>query len=125
MEKRGLSTLVIVLIIIAIVVVIGIIYFSTTSTTEPQLGIKPPPVVISAGDCSDTDGGFEVLIKGTISGNRSNNNQTYKLTDFCRPDNITLVEYFCDDNRDPRRSNFYCPQINNYSCSDGICQGRA
>ena len=72
--------------------------------------------------CEDTDGGWFVLKRGTVSGYL--NNQWYSNTDYCS-DSATLVEHYCSGTR--AVSQFYnCNQGANSTnsttqCINGAC----
>ena len=65
------------------VVALGIVM----ALTAPMATARPP------GDsCHDTDGGINVLVKGTASGYFDEKHYSY--TDYC-VGNFTVKEYFC------------------------------
>ncbi len=72
--------------------------------------------------CSDTDGGIEALIRGTVSGYK--NNASYNNTDFCMNTNTT-IEYYCGGigGKSARNETISCssPSYNKTSCSNGAC----
>jgi len=69
--------------------------------------------------CSDTDGGFKPLVKGTISGYQ--NGQTYSHTDYCIS-GTTLKEYSCSGTF-PGNSTYNCKNYGpNYICYYGLCR---
>lgn len=68
--------------------------------------------------CSDTDGGWEVFLQGTVSG--YNLGDPYEHTDYCW-DAQWLVEHFCIGNQ--YSSSFHDCDTGNYTmqCSNGAC----
>jgi len=71
--------------------------------------------------CSDTDGGGNVWIQGTVSGYHNGN--SYSYTDFCTgPMNLTLNEYSCSGNTTYNSIGISCDGFNKSStCYNGAC----
>jgi hypothetical protein len=68
--------------------------------------------------CSDTDGGYNVEVQGTVSGS-SNGNQ-YSYTDYCVENNATiLVEYYCIGSQ--WYSDAFDCLTNHTGCLNGAC----
>ena len=71
--------------------------------------------------CSDTDGGFVVSSRGTVSGYA--NNQHYSNSDFCLNNN-SLNEYYCSGTS-AASSSYACPSNNStnstVNCFNGAC----
>jgi hypothetical protein len=69
--------------------------------------------------CSDTDGGFNISMQGTVFGNYGNysNSTPFNFTDFCTENNLT--EYYCTGFL-PANSSFACPNQSGI-CSNGAC----
>lgn len=67
--------------------------------------------------CTDSDGGKDYYVKGTITEKRDG--QTYTHTDFCYAGGSVLSEYFCPLSREDFgvSEDFTCP----YGCEDGEC----
>ena len=71
-----------------------------------------------ANSCSDTDGGFSIRWRGTVSGYY--NNASYNYTDYCQSSAL-LNEYFCSSNTS-NSSAYNCSSINSTAyCSNGGC----
>ncbi len=80
-----------------------------------------PTTTTIPNTCSDTDGGWSVNVKGTVSGNY--NGQPYSYTDFCLPSNTTttiLNEYYCSSGI-KYSSTWNCAGNTTTSCVDGAC----
>ncbi|MEA3453231.1 MAG: CARDB domain-containing protein, partial [Patescibacteria group bacterium] len=75
-------------------------------------------VVITDATCSDSDGGKDYYVKGTITEERAG--QTYTHTDYCYPGGSVLSEYFCSSSQEEFgvHEDFVCPN----GCSDGACK---
>ena len=82
----------------------------TTTTTPPTTTTTIPD------SCTDTDGGWEPFVKGTVSGYL--NEEPYSYTDYCF-DNQTLNEYYCSGGR-PYSGLSHCGNVTT-SCSNGVC----
>lgn len=69
--------------------------------------------------CSDTDGGWNVMVQGTVSG--YDNGSPYKYTDFCIENSTLVMEYYCLG--DSWGSSTYDCDTGNFttSCSNGAC----
>lgn len=72
---------------------------------------------IPSNSCSDTDGGWNINVKGTVSGYYNGN--SYSYTDFCL-NNITLTEHYCSGTQ------YYSSTANCIGnvtrlCIDGAC----
>ena len=65
--------------------------------------------------CSDSDGGFNVVVQGTVTGYSSG--QPYSITDFCLS-NITLMENYCFGTAN-RNASYICG--NSTICITGRC----
>ena len=126
MKKRGLGALGIVLIVVAVIIIGYVVY----SFTKPELAPRPGAGTGGGGQgsipfstCSDSDGGFNILVKGNVTGILSNQtgNQTYFYSDYCYSGNASAIlkEYICFTNA-PVGVNFNCSQIN-YTCLNGRC----
>ncbi len=73
--------------------------------------------------CSDTDGGWNVNLKGTVSGYYGGS--PYSLSDFCLPSNTTVTmlnEYYCSGGR-YYSGTWNCANVNatTTACVDGAC----
>ncbi|MEX0920554.1 MAG: hypothetical protein WDZ69_03170 [Candidatus Pacearchaeota archaeon] len=70
--------------------------------------------------CSDSDGGINYYVKGSVSGNlgvkNSEENMTYP--EYCL-DNQTLIERYCGDSQTNFTEEYKCPN----GCYDGACLG--
>jgi hypothetical protein len=69
--------------------------------------------------CEDTDGGFNIFVRGTVSGFYFG--EPYSYTDYCQNNN-TLNEYYCTGSSWAMNST-NCPQ--GYGCRDGACKAKA
>jgi hypothetical protein len=67
--------------------------------------------------CSDSDGGFTFIVKGTVSGYFYG--YPYSVTDFCSG-NTTLVEYYCAGNYKYNYTTS-CAMNGTTMCSSGAC----
>jgi hypothetical protein len=65
--------------------------------------------------CTDSDGGLNFLVRGTVWDLLSNKTSQ----DFCS-NNVALVEYYCSDG-EAAFENFDCTTLGNYTCSEGAC----
>jgi len=65
--------------------------------------------------CSDTDGGKDIFIQGTVSGYQNDN--PYEYTDYC-VGNMTIMEYYCSGTT-PLNTDYPC--VNATSCFSGAC----
>jgi len=77
--------------------------------------------VSAANTCTDTDGGRDYYLMGTISGTEWGTANYAKKTDFCITGEtlitrLRLAEYFCLDNQ-IALATYPCP----YGCSNGAC----
>jgi hypothetical protein len=70
----------------------------------------------SSDSCNDTDGGFYVLVQGTVSGYE--NELPYNYTDYCL--NTTLVEFYCSGVQ-WYGSEYDCVSNTTTYCSSGAC----
>lgn len=61
--------------------------------------------------CTDTDGGLNYEVRGTVTSGRS------QSADYCSTSNI-LVEYYCSSSGKKASRTYACP----YGCSAGACQ---
>lgn len=72
--------------------------------------------------CSDTDGGINKTVKGTISGYTENGN-SYSSTDYCTTDTcapeLCVREYFCDG---PMTGSQELHCDSGTACIDGACK---
>ena len=66
--------------------------------------------------CTDTDGGFNTLVKGSVFGYLGGD--FYNYTDYCT-DNLTVKEYYCWNDQ-PYNANMPCLNMTT-CCSDGKC----
>jgi hypothetical protein len=64
--------------------------------------------------CSDTDGGYNLNVTGTVSGYSFG--YPYNLTDFCVNGSAALIEYYCDDGYTPYTSDYI-----ECNCYNGAC----
>lgn len=96
-------------ILYSVVIIATLATISLVFTTPVTGGIP--------NECEDTDGGFVVTVKGTISG--FCRNQLFVYTDYCLTNTTTLKEYYCDGVR-PMSSNYDCISMNK-TCYDGAC----
>lgn len=71
----------------------------------------------SCDSCSDTDGGFNVLVQGTVSGYEDGS--PYNNTDFCITNTTMVNEYYCSGTR--HYSSSYDCSLNTTSCVSGAC----
>ena len=83
--------------------------------------------VVQPDSCIDSDGGFNVLTQGTVSGYKGG--KAYSNTDYCTAGNATagnntLVEYICVGNG-ATSSSYNCSLLNAngtaYGCLNGAC----
>lgn len=84
----------------------------TCQSCPQDCGTCPTP-----DSCSDTDGGWVIDVKGTISG--FSDNQPYSKTDFCL-DNTTIIEYDCSGYYSSE-SIIPCINVSTNYCSNGAC----
>lgn len=102
--------------------------FLGETTPPPELPeeeeLEPLPTLPNGEEkCTDSDGGKDIYVKGTIRGISLTNKLT-KETDFCVEGN--LIEFFCNDesnNIQPqnRINNEGMPCPSGYHCDDGAC----
>jgi len=86
---------------------------NATPSPRPNATVTPTPIPNS---CTDTDGGKNYFLRGTVYGYRSYRNSTpYNYTDYCLT-NRSLQEYFCM-NTTPSFVNYSCPR----TCFNGAC----
>ncbi len=115
--------------IIAVVLVISVATsFVTTTITGNSIfdifsskGTTNAPVRGGSGNaiiCNDTDGGWNVYLKGTATGQSSDGSIGYGVTDHCAGDKL-LVEAYCSNNSGPVVANYTCDY--HYICQDGAC----
>jgi hypothetical protein len=78
--------------------------YNSTPTTIPN-------------SCSDTDGGYNGTVKGSLTG--YNSGLPYTYTDYCS-DSTTVREYYCVGTT-PASSGLSCLSIGYLSCSNGVC----
>lgn len=98
----------------------------TCPTTIPTTIPTTVPTTISTtttipNSCSDTDGGWNVNVKGTVSGYYSS--RSYSYTDYCIPSNTTstmLWEYYCSGGLE-YGGTWNCASNTTTSCVDGAC----
>ena len=83
---------------------------TTTTTTTTQ------PTTTLVNSCSDTDGGLNPLVLGTVSG--VNYGQQYSHTDLCN-NTIMLLEYACSGNIS-YGAPVFC-DMNYTGCANGAC----
>ena len=72
--------------------------------------------------CTDSDGGNEIYLKGTVTGKEIGTSKIISKTDYCTNQN-NVVEYFCNDiypNYEPGYVNNVIKSCPN-SCVDGAC----
>ena len=79
---------------------------TTTTTTLPP------------NSCSDSDGGQDVLVLGTVSGYYNGN--PYSNTDYCRANDTYLKEFYCSSVYQYSHA-YYCENITGGPCVNGIC----
>jgi len=84
-----------------------------TTTTTP---ITTTTTTIPPNSCSDTDGGWNVNLKGTVYG--FYNGLNYSYTDFCTA-NKTLTEYYCSGGLS--NSDTLDCTLNTSYCVNGAC----
>lgn len=82
---------------------------SAPGAEEPEA----PEEVLVEDRCEDTDGGFDIHVKGTAT-LYENGQETWAKEDFCY-DSDTLYEYYCEDGALTHDS-IRCP------CHDGECE---
>jgi hypothetical protein len=68
------------------------------------------------GECTDSDGGMDYFVKGTVTGKSKTTNFTQSMYDICIDDS-TLAEFFCGDNNKVDSEGYLCPN----GCQDGAC----
>lgn len=69
--------------------------------------------------CGDTDGGYNLNVRGTISGEQDGDSFTH--TDFCI-DSSTIVEYYCHSVIGPASLTDNCLVNETVTCLNGACQ---
>ena len=107
MDKKTKGWLIALAIIIAVIIVIAIIVSSSGPLFSPATSIRD--------NCRDTDGGWNVWLRGTVSGN--SNGRPYSYTDFCF-EGARLMEYYCIQGRIFGNDTFNC---GTGACSNGAC----
>ena len=72
--------------------------------------------------CTDSDGGINYEVKGTLNGFDRSKNSPDIVVDFCEDSNLGkyLWEYYCDDSSSGSRWNY---NWQNYNCSNGCSDG--
>ena len=105
--RRVMFSLVLVLSFIAITA-------ASCSTSEGEVGASPAQ---SKYYCTDSDGGQNWLVKGTVSGR----NQTgyFNISDYCSSSTI-LKEGYCN-NKNYAVISKNCVDLGGYTCNDGKC----
>ncbi len=71
--------------------------------------------------CADSDGGKNVLTKGSAAGIDANARSSFTAEDSCMGTD-TLIEYACDNNNLLKAYHYTCPDS---SCNDGVCSSQA
>ncbi len=89
--------------------------FGIKKTLPPKDHVMPWPPTLTTGYCSDSDGGINYYVRGTVVSSSGN------FTDYCTgtPQSSTaniVVEYYCYNNS-VKVINYTCP----YGCSNGAC----
>ena len=86
-----------------------------TTTTSQSSGGGGGGGTTPTGYCTDTDGGINVVVKGTAT----DYNGSY--TEYC--DGNSVVEYFCDGNiaRKGSAEGYPCAYYDSLACIDGRC----
>ena len=112
MNKRGIGIFAIVL----VVLVVGALGFVSYKSSSGNALLAPPSDSVTPA-CSDSDGGNNPLLKGTVSIFSPTNVSNF--TDYCQS-SLSVKEYFCDD--DSLNSvSFACNTYTNYICRNGAC----
>jgi hypothetical protein len=92
------------------IIILGLLFLT--------FSLFPNQVAAPTGNstCTDSDGGINYYVPGTISGVYDGSNFSYY--DYCE-NSIKLVEKYCGDPQSPSPSGVYyeCP----YACEDGAC----
>ncbi|MFH1182354.1 MAG: hypothetical protein V1702_05320, partial [Candidatus Woesearchaeota archaeon] len=68
--------------------------------------------------CTDSDGGYNWFVPGTVSGYYYS--YPYSYDDFCADDGVTVGEYVCMGTR-ADLYNVSCNVLNATGCSNGAC----
>ena len=92
----------------------------TCTSCMTDCGACPTTSIITTtipNSCSDTDGGYNINVKGTISGYY--NGQPYVNTDYCSSTTV-LLEYYCIGGS-KSSSSYPCAGNTTSSCVDGAC----
>ena len=81
--------------------------------------LTPVPTIDPNAYCNDSDGQFNVFVKGTVTTDKG------EFVDYCQDSN-TVVEYYCISDPSPRSDNLpqNCNVLNNI-CHDGVCVSAA
>ncbi|MEK6945693.1 MAG: putative metal-binding motif-containing protein [Nanoarchaeota archaeon] len=127
--KRG-SNLFLVLGILIIVLSLSVVSASWFSDIFGKITGQPVKVVddgsfvgstASTPSCTDSDGGLNYILKGTVYGQDSNFTN-YFFNDTCSGNYV--VEYYCNQNTSGFAYVTYsCANLGaNYVCSNGVCQ---
>jgi len=108
-------------------IVLLVAFFGVILLIMPKVPLVGKATEIATTECSDTDGGINYTIQGTISGGTwLTNNQTYSTmntTDICYQGNMRLKEYYCSDSMHGFYKIINCEEElgENYQCSEGQC----
>jgi len=99
-----------------IIAKITVVDANTPLSPTPVTSQVPSPTQTTA-NCTDTDGGLNYNVKGTITSKYSNGTP-YTASDSCYNGSSTLIEYTCQLNGQGNNNvSFVCPN----GCSDGAC----
>lgn len=100
----------------------GIVLNSVTAVCNQ--GCQDGKCLKIIGTCSDTDGGDNIYVRGTVSGLTNDNPQkSYSETDECCVDGTCMLEHSCV--ADSYGGNTYTElvKICNKGCMNGYCKG--
>ena len=114
--------------VVVLIAVLGVFVFAQTPLNNP------PPIIVNANSCSETDSGLNYFAQGTITGsfwwagtNGTNLTYTGSLTDTCTSSTV-LLEGVCGSSINASLSNLAgalyvnCAAPNsNFGCVNGAC----
>ena len=114
--------------VLVLITGLGVFVFAQTPMSSP------PPIVVNANSCTETDGGLNYFSRGTVSGSfwwlgANNTNMTYvgNLTDACSNSTV-LLEGVCGSSVNSSLSGLAgalyvnCAMTNpTYGCVNGAC----
>ncbi|MFH0971781.1 MAG: PEGA domain-containing protein [Candidatus Micrarchaeota archaeon] len=96
----------------------NLVPLTATVSPSPSAYPSPSPSVQPNNTCYDSDGGFNIYVKGTVSG--SVGGIPYSHTDFCY-DAFLLNEHYCGYPDYAYNSTVNCGMNGTMTCSDGRC----